>query len=331
MLAATDVAGVLLAFAYPDRVARRRAGGEGRYLLSNGRGAHFAEAQPLARSEFLVIAALDDSELEARIFLAAPLSREALEATLGAEIELIERVEWNERERAVRAVAERRLGALVVESTLLSEPDSERVAATLIAGIRSLSLGVLPWSTESRTWQARVEFVRALPSQVAAGWPDVSDQALLATLDRWLGPWLGGMTRIAHLQRLDLQSTFDAMLSHELRRRLGELAPTHISVPSGSRIRVDYVGAEGPSLSVRVQELFGLESTPRIGGGAMPVLIKLLSPAQRPVQVTRDLASFWDHGYAQVRKELRGRYPKHPWPENPRLAPAVRGVRRRQS
>jgi len=330
-VAETDAAGVLLAFAYPDRVALRRAGGEGRYLLSNGRGAHFMEAQPLARAEFLVIAALDDSEREARIFLAAPLSRAALEATLGEKTERIERIEWNERERAVLAVGERRLGALVIESTLLTEPDTERVTAALVAGIRSLSLEVLPWSTESRSWQARVEFVRALPSQVAAGWPDVSDQSLLATLETWLGPWLGGMTRIVHLEQLDLQSVFSAMLRHELQRRLGELAPTHISVPSGSRIRVDYLGEDRPSLSVRVQELFGLETTPCIGGGAVPVLIKLLSPAQRPVQVTRDLASFWDHGYAQVRKELKGRYPKHSWPENPRVAPAVRGVRRRQS
>ncbi len=329
-VAEADVAGVLLAFAYPDRVARRRSDGERRYLLSNGRGARFAEPQPLARAEFLVIAALDDSEREARIFLAAPLTCGALEAALGQHIERLERIEWNDRERAVVAVGERRLGALVIESTTLAEPDPERVTATLIAGLRKHSLEVLPWSPELRTWQARVQFARALPAQAAAGWPDVGDQALLASLESWLAPWLGGLSRIAHLARLDLREILTAMLGHDLQRRLEQLAPTHLPVPSGSRIRIDYLGEDAPSMSVRLQEVFGLESTPRIGGGTVPLLIKLLSPAQRPVQVTRDLASFWTNGYGEVRKELKGRYPKHSWPENPRLAPAVRGVRRRQ-
>jgi ATP-dependent RNA helicase HrpB len=325
-----DVAGVLLAFAYPDRVACRRSEGHGRYLLSNGRGACFAEPQPLARAEFLVIAALDDSEREARIFLAAPLTRSALEAALGRDMELLERIEWNERERAVMAVGERHFGALVIESAALADPDPERVTTALIAGIRKLGLEVLPWNPELHNWQGRVQFARALPSQASAGWPDISDQALLASLENWLAPWLGGMSRIAHLARLDLRQILSAMLGHDLQRRLEQLAPTHLRVPSGSRVRIDYLGEDAPSMSVRLQEVFGLESTPRIGGGTVPLLIKLLSPAQRPVQVTRDLASFWNNGYVQVRKELKGRYPKHSWPENPRVAPAVRGVRPRQ-
>ena len=331
LIAEADVAGVLLAFAYPDRVARRRTDGQGRYLLSNGRGACFVGPQALTRAEFLVIAALDDSEREARIFLAAPLTRSALEAALAQDIELFERIEWSDRERAVVAVGERRLGSLVIESTGLDAPDPQRITATLIAGIRKLSLEALPWNPELRSWQARVQFVRALPSQASARWPDVSDQALLASLEHWLAPWLGGMSRIAHLARLELRGIFTAMLGHELQRRLEQLAPTHVPVPSSSRIRIDYLGEDGPSMSVRLQEVFGLENTPRIGGGTVPLLIKLLSPAQRPVQVTRDLASFWNNGYVQVRKELKGRYPKHSWPENPRVAPAVRGVRRRRS
>jgi ATP-dependent helicase HrpB len=323
-----DCAGVLLAFAYPDRIARRRGDGEGRYLLSNGRGASFAEPQALARSEFLVIAALDDAEREARVFLAAPLRRVALEAAQSDAIKRVERIEWSDRERAVVIAGERRLGALSIESFTLDEPNPERVTAALITGIRRLSLEVLPWDRELRAWQARVQFVRALPSQQAGAWPDVNDAALLATLETWLGPWLGGMTRIDHLARLDLGGILAAMLDREQLRRLEQLAPTHLVVPSGSRIRIDYLGDDAPSLAVRLQEVFGLETTPRIGANTVPLLIKLLSPAQRPVQVTRDLASFWNNGYAEVRRELKGRYPKHAWPEDPRAAPAVRGVRR---
>ena len=328
---AADCVGVLLAFAYPDRVARRRGEGEGRYLLSNGRGASFAGPQTLARSEFLVVATLDDAEREARIFLAAPLQRVALEAALGHEITRVERIEWSERERVVVAVAERRLGALSIESVALETPDPERVTAALMTGIRRLSLDVLPWDQELRTWQARVQFVRALPAQRGVDWPDVSDAALLEDLETWLGPWLGGMSRLDHLARLDLRAILAAMLDREQARRLEQLAPTHLAVPSGSRIRIDYLGDDAPSLSVRLQEMFGLEATPRIGANAVPLLIKLLSPAQRPVQVTRDLASFWNSGYAEVRRELKGRYPKHAWPEDPRAAPAVRGAQRRKS
>ncbi|HZF24762.1 MAG TPA: ATP-dependent helicase HrpB [Steroidobacteraceae bacterium] len=328
---APDVAGVLLAWAYPDRVARKRDDGQGRYLLSNGRGAHFATAQALARAEFLVIAALDDKDREARIFMAAPLTRSALETSLGEHITRVERIEWNERERAVDMVAERRLGALRIDSQALAAADPARVAEALITGIRRLSLDVLPWDRESRAWQTRVCFVRVLPAQNAVAWPDVSDAALLAGLESWLPPWIGDLSRIDHLARLDLGEVLAAMLDREQQRRLEQLAPTHLQVPSGSRIRIDYAEGENPSLSVRLQEVFGLNATPRIGGGAVPLVLKLLSPAQRPVQVTRDLASFWRSGYPEVRKELKGRYPKHAWPEDPRAAPAVRGVRRRKA
>lgn len=332
-------AGELLALAYPDRIARSRAGeepgeGTGRYLLANGRGARFSGPDALARSEFLVIPELDAGEREARIFLAVPLSRAALLETFAADLIEAEDVRWDSRSRAVLAERTVRLGSLLIERRALRRPDPERVSAALLAGVRELSLSVLPWDREAREWQARVQFVRALPAERNAGWPDVSDAALLAQLEEWLAPHLAGMARIDHLARLDLRKILEDRLDWKLRRRLEELAPTHLAVPSGSRVRVEYAdaaNAEGvaPSLSVRLQEVFGWRETPRIGGGTVAVLLKLLSPAHRPVQVTRDLASFWRSGYVEVRKELKGRYPRHHWPEDPWTAQAVRGARRR--
>ncbi|HEV2443105.1 MAG TPA: ATP-dependent helicase C-terminal domain-containing protein, partial [Steroidobacteraceae bacterium] len=186
----------------------------------------------------------------------------------------------------------------------------------------------LPWSREARDLQARVAFVRRLGADFER-WPDLSDAALAATAGDWLPPWLDGITRREHLARVPLLDALQARLSWEERRELDVLAPSHLAVPSGSRVHIDYTDESAPAVSVRLQEVFGLEATPRIGGGRVPITFKLLSPAQRPVQVTRDLASFWRGAYAEVRKDLRGRYPKHYWPENPLEAQAVRGVRRR--
>ena len=324
----SDQAGVLLALAYPDRIARKRADGSGRYLLSNGKGARLEGAQSLARSEFLAIAQLDGAEREARIFLAAPLSRAALEETFAEEIVSRERVSWDPRERAVTAVQERLLGALLLEERKLARPDADLTARALLDGIRELGLEVLPWERDARILQARVRFAAALSQESSAGWPDLADEALLARAEQWLLPRLAGMTRIAHLSRLDLRAALEGELDFRQRRRLEELAPPHVVVPSGSRIRIDYLENDAPSLSAKVQELFGMGATPRIGGGEVALLIKLLSPASRPVQVTRDLASFWNSGYAQVRRELKGRYPRHDWPEDPLTARASRGVRR---
>lgn len=323
-----DDVGVLLTFAYPDRIAQARSAGSGRYLLSNGRGAIFAAPQALARQEFLVIPELDAGEREARIFLAAPITRGALERECAHDMTQEDSVHWDSRERAVSAVRVRRLGALVVESRALARPDSARVAQALLEGVRELSLAALPWDRDTREWQARVQFVRALPAEQNAAWPDVADAALTATLDSWLLPWLQGMSRADHLARLDLAAALESLLDWKLRQRLETLAPTHLPVPSGSHVRVEYQDGETPTLSARLQELFGWHETPRIGGGTVAVLIKLLSPARRPVQVTRDLASFWRTGYAEVRRELKGRYPKHYWPDDPLQAQAVRGTRR---
>jgi ATP-dependent helicase HrpB len=324
-----DEVGVLVALAYPDRVAKTRAPGSGRYLLSNGRGAFFDAPQALARHEFLAIAELDGAERDARIFLAAPLGLAALRAVFAHEIVGRERVCWESRQRAVIATREQILGALVIEEQALVPPPVDRMADALLAGIGELSLDVLPWTDDTRALRARVRFVAGLPAERDRKWPDVSDESLLASAESWLAPRLRGMSRIDHLARLDLRAALEGLLDRGQRRRLEDLAPTHVAMPGGGRARVDYGGVDAPSLSVKVQELFGLKETPRIGAGAVPLLIKLLSPAGRPVQVTRDLASFWRQGYAEVRRELKGRYPRHDWPDDPLAARPSRGVRRR--
>lgn len=320
-------AGWLLASAYPDRIARARAPGSGRYQLSNGRGAFFAEAQSLASSEFLVIAELDAGEREARIFSAAPLDPGDIEAHFGAAIQDTVRVYWDEREQAVLARQQRSLGELILRDAAVRNPDPAQIALAMLAGIRSMGLEALPWTAELRQWQARVLLSRAAQPDAAPPWPDVSDAALLDSLDRWLLPWLEGISRRSHLARLDLRAALHGLLDWHQQQRLEEFAPTHLPVPSGSRIAIDYLDGPVPSLSVRLQEVFGLRETPRIAGGRIGVLLKLLSPARRPVQVTRDLQSFWQTAYHDVRRELKGRYPKHYWPEDPHQAEPTRRVR----
>lgn len=322
-------AGGLLALAFPDRIGRQRAGGDGRFTLTNGRGAHFTEPQSLSRQELIVAVDLDDRERDARIRLAAPLSREQIDELMPARLERAESVEWNAREQAVLSRRVLRLDGLVLEESALPEVPRDEALAAMLEGIRQLGIESLPWSRDARDLQGRVALVRRLGDAYEA-WPDLSDAALAASTGEWLAPWLDGITRREHLARIPLLDALLARLSWDERRELDALAPTHLAVPSGSRIHIDYTDESAPAVSVRLQEVFGLTATPRIGGGRVPVTFKLLSPAQRPVQVTRDLASFWRGAYAQVRKDLRGRYPKHYWPENPLQAQAVRGVRRRK-
>ena len=321
-------AGGLLALAFPDRIGRRRPGGEGRFTLTNGRGAHFAEPQGLSRQELIVAVDLDDRERDARIRLAAPVSREDIQEHMASRLVRADSVEWNAREQAVLARRVLRLDSLVLEESALPEVPREEARAAMLEGIRQLGVESLPWSREARDLQARLVFVRRLGGDFER-WPDLTDTALAASIGDWLAPWLDGITRREHLARIPLLDALRARLSWEQRRELDALAPTHLAVPSGSRIHIDYTDESAPAVSVRLQEVFGLDATPRIGGGRVPVTFKLLSPAQRPVQVTRDLASFWRGSYAEVRKDMRGRYPKHYWPENPLEAQPVRGVRRR--
>jgi len=318
--------GRLLAFAYPDRIAQSRGAG-GRYLLSGGRGARLADAQSIAQAEFLVVADLDAGDREALIRLASPLPRAALEGDFAALIEHRQRFEWDAREQAVVAQDERWLGAIRLGERRLENPDGERVMSALLAGIRELGLDVLPWTKEARALRQRLAFARDVDTHAPRPWPDVSDDALLATLEDWLAPWLTNMSRRDHLARLDTTAIIAALLDWNQRQRLDELAPTHLQVPSGSRIPIDYSAA--PTVAVRLQEVFGLSTTPAVGGGRVPLTLQLLSPAHRPVQVTKDLASFWARGYMEVKKELKGRYPKHSWPDDPTTAVATARARPR--
>jgi ATP-dependent helicase HrpB len=323
---AQDAVALLLAFAYPDRIGRAREGGGGRYLLSGGRGAAFAGPTALARSEYIVVAALDLGQREARIELAAPLELPLLEKHFAAAIEERDTVGWDARIEALLARRQARLGALLLRDEPLPSPDAAAVSVAVLDGIRTLGLAALPWRPELTQWRARVAFARA--QEPDGAWPDVSDGALLASLETWLAPWLGGVTRREQFARIDLRGALHGLLDRRAQRRLDEFAPTHLVVPSGSRVAIDYGGAT-PTLAVRLQEVFGLNESPTIAGGRVPVTMELLSPARRPVQVTRDLASFWARGYAEVRRELKGRYPKHYWPEDPHQAEATRRIRPR--
>jgi ATP-dependent helicase HrpB len=322
-------AGVLVAFAYPDRIGRRREGGEGKYTLANGRGAQFEGPQALARREFIVAADLDDRERDARIRLAAPLERGELLQHFADRIRSIELIEWSSREQAVIARRRLLLDAIVLEDKPLPELPAEQARAAMLEGVRELGVAALPWEQATQDLRARLRFARLAAGTGAASWPDVTDGALTQNLAAWLAPWLDGITRREHLARVPLAEALQGLLSFEQRRELQSWAPTHLTVPSGSRIRIDYSDPGAPAVAVRLQEVFGLAATPRLGPRQVPVTFRLLSPAQRPVQVTRDLASFWHGAYAEVRKDLRGRYPKHHWPEDPWSAPPSRGARRR--
>lgn len=324
-----DAAGALLAVGWPDRVGRAREPGGGRYQLASGRGANLGAPQPLSRAEFIVAPAVDAGARDARIFLAAPVSLSELQEALPQAVTTATEVAWEPREGAV--VARRRLvlGELTLAEQPVRDASPVAVAHAFLAGLAAAGLDVLPWEPVLRQWQARVALVREWDPRPPSPWPDVSDAALLATLPGWLGPWVEGYSRLDHLRRLDLGAALRSQLDHALQRRLDELAPTHFAVPSGSRIAIDYLDGAVPTLSVRLQEVFGLKASPAVCAGRVPVLLKLLSPAGRPVQVTRDLASFWASGYHEVRRELKGRYPRHYWPEDPHTAEPTRRVRPR--
>ncbi|MBI3512578.1 MAG: ATP-dependent helicase HrpB [Proteobacteria bacterium] len=329
---AVDHAGLLIALAYPDRIAQRRAGrdGVGQFLLSNGRGALLPATEPLAASDYLAVADLDAGRQDARIFHAAPLGLDDIEAAFGDRIESTERVAWDAAAGAVLARRQRRLGRLVLKDEPLARPSATLVAAALLEGIRAAGLACLPWTKALEQWRARVGFVRRL-AVAPGGWPDLSDAALLGGLEQWLAPFLDGVTRLAQLKGVDLGAALHALLDWQQRKALDSAAPTHLVVPSGSRVPIDYETADVPVLAVRLQEMFGLTTTPTVAGGAVPVLLHLLSPAARPVQVTRDLASFWRTGYDAVKRDLKGQYPKHYWPDDPLQARPTNRTKKRMA
>ena len=322
--AGVEQVGVLLAFAYPDRIAQRQPGAGCRYLLANGRGAGFPRHEPISSEHYLVMPDLDDGAEWARVFWAAPVTLAELESHCADRIREVEFVAWDDETNAVRARKQRRLGALVLKDQPWLNPDPGHVSAALLQKIRRAGITMLPWTKDLLQWRARVEFLRRVEGMDAT-WPDLSDGALLDRVEEWLAPHLTTLTRLDQLQRMDLASPLQGLLTWQQRGRLDEYAPSHLTVPSGSRIRLEY--GESPVLSVRLQEMFGCEETPRIANGKVPVTIQLLSPAGRPVQVTQDLKSFWRSGYTEVRKALRGRYPKHQWPEDPQSVPPTRRIK----
>ena len=317
----SSACGALTALAYPDRVAQKRSGGG--FRLANGRGAAVQPEDTLAREEWLAVAAVGDglgTSADGRIFLAAPLARADIETEFSDLIEAQDLVDWDVRSESVQARRQRRLGALLLDDSQWKAP-ADKVAAALLGGIRQMGLAVLPWTEGARQLRARVAFLRAHDPQ--GPWPDFSDSALTATLEDWLAPHLGGLKSRADLAKLHLTDILGGRFDWAARKRLDEWAPTEIPVPSGRAAGVDYTQGDAPVLAVKLQELFGLADTPRVAGGRVPVLLHLLSPAGRPVQVTRDLANFWRDGYGAVKKDLKGRYPRHPWPDDPMNAPAT--------
>jgi len=318
--------GALLAFAYPDRIAQRRPGEGGRYLLRNGQGAAL-EPQSLAREEYLVAAELDGQARESRIFLAAPITLEEIETHFANDLVREDVLGWDAVARTVAGRRRRRLGAMVLQEGPLPDPDPAAVASAMMETVRREGVERLPWTDPARRVRARLGFLHAIDP----AWPDVSTEALTRDLDEWLAPRLGGARRWDQLERLDLGELLLDRLPWDRRAALEDWAPTHVEVPSGSRVPVDYSDPGAPVLAVRLQELFGLTETPTVARGQVALTLHLLSPARRPVQVTRDLAGFWRTTYFEVRKDLKGRYPKHHWPDDPLRAEPTRRAKRRGS
>ncbi|ATP46921.1 ATP-dependent helicase HrpB [Pseudomonas putida] len=318
--------GALLALAYPDRVAQQRREGGAEYRLANGRAALFAEVDALMKCPWLVVADLGSrqGQREERIYLAAEFDPALLDDVLAEQVERIDILDWDDREQVLRAERQIKVGELVLSREPLPGLDDDARARALLGLVRRKGLNLLTWTPELRQWQARVALLRQLDLDKTgqSEWPDLSDEALLVNLEGWLQPYLGKVSRLSHFAALDLSSMLRNQLPWPLPQRLDEWAPAHLAVPSGSHIRLDY-SENPPILAVRLQELFGLADTPRIAQGRQQVKLHLLSPARRPVQVTQDLANFWRTTYAEVKKDLKGRYPKHYWPDDPLVAEAT--------
>ena len=319
-------AGSLLALAYPDRIARNRGVSAGSFLLASGRGGMVDRASSLAREQFLVVAELTGAAAASRIVLAAPITLAEIEARFAAHVEDRETTTFDNVSASLRARRSRRLGALVLIEQNRPVTANDANARRLAEGIAKLGVGKLPWSKLQIQMRNRVMFLRRAEGDE---WPDLTDEALARTAAEWLAPFLTGKTALAQIGADDLAAALDALVPWQLRKRLEAEAPTHFIAPSGSHVPIDYESEEGPKLSIRVQELFGLAVHPAIAGGRAPLLVELLSPAHRPVQVTRDLPGFWRGSYKDVKTDLRGRYPKHPWPDDPLTAPATRRAKPR--
>jgi len=318
--------GALLALAYPERIAKSRGGAASAFLLANGRGANVDPTSPLAREPFLAVAELAGTAAQGRILSAAPITLAEIEQRFSDRIEAREEIVFDTASASLRGRRSRRLGAIALSDQPMPVAANDDTAQMLAAGIAGLGMHRLPWTKSLQQWRDRVMFLRLSEGEE---WPDLSDTALAQTVNAWLAPALAAKTALGNITADELNTAVRALLSWPLQRRLDAEAPTHFAAPTGSQVTIDYEAEGGPKIAIRVQELFGLDRHPAIAGGKAPLLIELLSPAHRPVQMTRDLPGFWRGSYAAVRAEMRGRYPKHPWPEDPIAAPATRRAKPR--
>jgi ATP-dependent helicase HrpB len=316
--------GVMLAFAFPDRVARNR--GNGTFVLANGRGAAVDQTSALARAPYIAVAELTGTAASGRILLAAPIAQGELELRFSDQIESTDEIAFDRNAMALRARRKRALHAITLSEAPLALSPSANTARVLADGLAAAGLDKLPWSKPLKQWRDRVMFLRAAEGEP---WPDLSDDALAAQRENWLTPALYDKTSLKEFSPGDLSEALMALLPWQLRARLEREAPTHFEAPTGTQLAIDYEAEQGPTIAVRLQELFGLNTHPSIAKGAVPLVLELLSPAHRPVQVTRDLPGFWRGSYAAVRSDLRGRYPRHPWPEDPASAMPTRRVKPR--
>jgi ATP-dependent helicase HrpB len=323
---AENSVGALLALAYPERIAKNRGGAAGAFLLVNGRGANIDPASPLAREPFLAVAELAGTAAQGRILSAAPIALAEIEQRFSDRIEAREEIAFDAASASLRGRRSRRLGAIALSDQPMPVAANDDTAQQLADGIASLGMHRLPWTKSLQQWRDRIMFLRASEGEE---WPDLSDAALAQTINAWLAPALATKTALGEITADELSTAVRALLPWPLQRRLDAEAPTHFAAPTGSQVPIDYEADGGPKIAIRVQELFGLDRHPAIAGGKAPLLIELLSPAHRPVQMTRDLPGFWRGSYAAVRAEMRGRYPKHPWPEDPIAALATRRAKPR--
>ncbi|NOJ39948.1 ATP-dependent helicase HrpB [Bradyrhizobium australiense] len=316
--------GVMLALAFPDRIARNR--GNGSFVLANGRGAAVEQTSSLARAPYIAVAELTGTAAQGRILLAAPIAQSDIEARFADQIESMEEISFDRSAMALRARRKRSLHAITLSEAPVALSPSAETARIFAAGLIAAGLDKLPWSKSLKQWRDRVMFLRKAEGD---SWPDLSDAALAAEAENWLVPALYHKTSLKDFSPGDLSDALMTLLPWELRARLEREAPTHFEAPTGTMLAIDYEAEQGPTIAVRLQELFGLKSHPSIAKGKVPLVLELLSPAQRPVQVTRDLPGFWRGSYAAVRSDLRGRYPRHPWPEDPATALPTRRVKPR--
>jgi ATP-dependent helicase HrpB len=324
---ATDGApstGVMLALAFPDRVARNR--GNGSFVLANGRGAAVDQASALARAPYIAVAELTGTAANGRILLAAPIAPAEIERHFADQIETADEISFDRGAMALRARRKRTLHAITLSEAPLALSPSAETAMVLADGLIAAGLDRLPWSKPAKQWRDRVMFLRKAEGEP---WPDLSDDALAAQRETWLVPALYDKSSLKEFSAGDLSDALMTLLPWELRARLDREAPTHFEAPTGTQLAIDYEAEQGPTIAVRLQELFGLTTHPSLAKGAVPLVLELLSPAHRPVQVTRDLPGFWRGSYAAVRSDLRGRYPRHPWPEDPASAMPTRRVKPR--